>query len=220
MTQTSQAILSPRKEAKQRRSKEKIELILTTTLKMLSESPADQVTTNAIATMSGISIGSLYQFFPNKEAIFYELYKRWLAQTLASLDRVYQEVDPAEGKAACVEAVLKALGGDTSLNSISNWQLRNAMASSAQLAELEATHQQEVVKRILALQDKFGVSPPESVRREAALLLNQVTIACLEVLSATEASPNRDDILNWCRKVTLLVFDFDRLSGVDRRAAD
>ncbi|MCV6613118.1 MAG: TetR/AcrR family transcriptional regulator [Amphritea sp.] len=43
--------------------------MLDTTLSLLSAGTADKITTNAIAKAAGISIGSLYQFFPNKEAI-------------------------------------------------------------------------------------------------------------------------------------------------------
>lgn len=63
----------PRREPKQLRSKERVQKILDTTIRLLQDVGYDSITTDAIAFESGISVGSLYQFFPNKEAILYSL---------------------------------------------------------------------------------------------------------------------------------------------------
>lgn len=84
----AKARLSRRKEAQQERSRQKVETIPTVTRDLLSEGPADKVTTISIVGRAGISVGSLYQFFPNKQSIFYELFRRWLEGTLEVLDQV------------------------------------------------------------------------------------------------------------------------------------
>ncbi|WP_411823843.1 TetR/AcrR family transcriptional regulator [Leptospira sp. 'Mane'] len=63
----------PRREPKQLRSKERVQKILDTTIQLLQDVGYDSITTDAIASECGISVGSLYQFFPNKEAILYSL---------------------------------------------------------------------------------------------------------------------------------------------------
>ncbi|MEC8041125.1 MAG: TetR/AcrR family transcriptional regulator [Pseudomonadota bacterium] len=211
MTETTDSAIAPRKKAKQRRSRERVEHILDTVLTMLSEGPADKLTTNGIAQRANVSIGSLYQFFPNKEAIFYELFQRWLEQTLASLDHAYNSLGPGSDKNDCVEAILEALGGPTSINSTGHWQLRRAMGSSRKLAELEEHHLGQIFQRIMAFQSKFGTLPPPEKQRDLALLQNQICIACLQVLALTKTSPNRESVLNWCRHTLLLVFDYQML---------
>lgn len=52
---------------------------------MLVKQGTDACTTNAIARVSGVSIGSLYQYFPNREAIFAELSRRHVEEMLAVL---------------------------------------------------------------------------------------------------------------------------------------
>ncbi|MEM6311295.1 MAG: TetR/AcrR family transcriptional regulator [Pseudomonadota bacterium] len=208
------ATIAPRKKAKQSRSKVKVEVILETTLAMLSQRPADTITTNAIAQQAGVSIGSLYQFFPNKEAIFYELFRRWLEQTRSAIDDVRNALKAGEPVDECVCAILKALGDDDGINSTGNWQVRRAMGSSRALAELEAKHSREIVQRIVGLQSVFGCKPAPGLEAELALLQKQVTIACLQVLSLSANSPNRARIFNWCKKALMVTFDFEYLDEV------
>ena len=59
-----------RKTPKQARAQATVEAILTATAELLVEIGYERTTTNAIARRAGVSIGSLYQYFPNKEALF------------------------------------------------------------------------------------------------------------------------------------------------------
>ena len=59
----------PRKTARQSRSRATQEAILEAAARILESGGVAQLTTNAIAARAGVSIGSLYQYFPNKEAI-------------------------------------------------------------------------------------------------------------------------------------------------------
>ncbi len=61
--------ITPRKLPKQDRSKVTVEAILEATTRILVEEGYDRANTNRIAERAGISIGSLYQYFPNKESL-------------------------------------------------------------------------------------------------------------------------------------------------------
>ncbi len=63
----------PRKQPKQERSQATVEAILTATAHILTEDGYDRLTTNRVADRAGVSIGSLYQYFPNKEALIFAL---------------------------------------------------------------------------------------------------------------------------------------------------
>ncbi|TGL38928.1 TetR/AcrR family transcriptional regulator [Leptospira perdikensis] len=63
--------LNPRKIPQQKRSIERYQKIVDTTIELLGEVGYDDLTTDLIAERSGISVGSIYQFFPNKESIIY-----------------------------------------------------------------------------------------------------------------------------------------------------
>src|SRR4051794_12631179 len=59
---------SQRKTPKQARSKELVDAIFEATARILPKVGSYGVTTKKIAEIAGVSIGSLYQYFPNKEA--------------------------------------------------------------------------------------------------------------------------------------------------------
>jgi AcrR family transcriptional regulator len=75
---------TPRKLPKQSRSKVTVEAILEATTHILVEEGYDKANTNRIAERAGISIGSLYQYFPNKESLMTALMEQH-AQEMAEL---------------------------------------------------------------------------------------------------------------------------------------
>lgn len=57
------------RQPRQERARYKVELILEASIRLLEKHGPDGLTTNAIAAAAGVSIGTLYQYFANKEAI-------------------------------------------------------------------------------------------------------------------------------------------------------
>lgn len=68
--------LDLRKTPSQRRSRTTVEAILDATGLILAQGGLAAVNTNAVAERAGVSIGSLYQYFPSKEAILAALIRR------------------------------------------------------------------------------------------------------------------------------------------------
>lgn len=66
----------PRKDAVQSRSKATVEAILEAAARILEQDGEAAANTNAIAEAAGVSVGSLYQYFPNKASIVMELLRR------------------------------------------------------------------------------------------------------------------------------------------------
>lgn len=66
----------PRKQPIQERSRETVSAILEATARILEAEGLEAANTNAIAARAGVSIGSLYQYFPDKVAIFAELIRQ------------------------------------------------------------------------------------------------------------------------------------------------
>src|SRR5271163_4842073 len=59
----------PRKPASQERSRVTVDALLEATARVLTKEGYDGASTNKIAAVAGVSIGSLYQYFPSKEAL-------------------------------------------------------------------------------------------------------------------------------------------------------
>jgi AcrR family transcriptional regulator len=60
---------NPRKNASQRRSRATVDALVEATARILVREGFDKASTNRIAEVAGVSVGSLYQYFPNKEAL-------------------------------------------------------------------------------------------------------------------------------------------------------
>ena len=60
---------SPRKTASQNRSRLTVDALVEATARVLTREGYDRASTNKIAAVAGVSIGSLYQYFPSKEAL-------------------------------------------------------------------------------------------------------------------------------------------------------
>lgn len=65
-----------RKQPRQARAKATVQAVLEAAAQILVESGYSDASTNVIAERAGVSIGSLYEYFPGKEAIFAELRRR------------------------------------------------------------------------------------------------------------------------------------------------
>jgi AcrR family transcriptional regulator len=64
-----QARTTPRKRPRQERSRATVDAILAATARVLVRHGYDDLTTNGVAIAAGVSIGSLYQYFPNKTSM-------------------------------------------------------------------------------------------------------------------------------------------------------
>jgi AcrR family transcriptional regulator len=69
MPKHKSSALTPRKYASQERAGATVDAIVEASARILATDGAKALTTNRIARLAGVSIGSLYQYFPNKEAI-------------------------------------------------------------------------------------------------------------------------------------------------------
>ena len=77
----------PRKEPRQRRSRETVEAILEATARVLVREGYEKTSTNRVAEVAGVSVGSLYQYFPNKESLVAALMGRHLDE----MAKIYEE---------------------------------------------------------------------------------------------------------------------------------
>jgi AcrR family transcriptional regulator len=75
---TEQHDQAPRSQPQQARSRDKLDRILMAAAQLLGELPYDEVGTRLIAERAGVSVGSLYRFFPDKDSIVQALLAAWL----------------------------------------------------------------------------------------------------------------------------------------------
>ncbi|MBW1761847.1 MAG: TetR family transcriptional regulator [Deltaproteobacteria bacterium] len=96
-----------------------MDAILEATARVLVEVGYERASTNRIARIAGVSIGSLYQYFPGKEALVAALVERHVDRITALLDQAFdriEELPPRDAARALVTAVLSAQAVDGDLH--------------------------------------------------------------------------------------------------------
>jgi AcrR family transcriptional regulator len=91
MTNRRRAQISSRKQPKQARSAELVAAILDAAIQVLAKQGAQRFTTARVAERAGVSIGSLYQYFPNKAAILFRLQSDEWRQTADLLRGILED---------------------------------------------------------------------------------------------------------------------------------
>ena len=84
-------MVAPRRTPSQRRGEQRVEDLLNAAAEVIAESGYEAATMSAIAERAKASIGSLYQFFPNKNSVAHALTLRYCRQLLDRLTPLVQE---------------------------------------------------------------------------------------------------------------------------------
>ena len=82
--------LSPRNVPVQQRAHRQRDKILKATSELLETVGVDELTTIRVAEAVGISVGTLYHYFPNKHAILHSLAENWIETVLNELEEIGQ----------------------------------------------------------------------------------------------------------------------------------
>lgn len=91
MPNRRRAQISSRKQPKQARSNELVAAVLQAAVQVLAQEGAARFTTARVAEKAGVSVGSLYQYFPNKAAILFRLQSDEWRQTTQLLRGILED---------------------------------------------------------------------------------------------------------------------------------
>jgi len=102
---------APRKAPKQARSLATVEAIVEAAARILEERGHEAFSTNAVAEKAGVSVGSLYQYFPRKDALIGALILRETSRLVAEAEIAADKTTGSEALSAlilpCVEQQLR-----------------------------------------------------------------------------------------------------------------
>lgn len=87
----SEELLHPRKQPQQARAAATVETILEAATRVLSDKSLNGFNTNRVAEVAGVSVGSVYQYFPNKAALVAALIERAQTSLATAVDLSLQQ---------------------------------------------------------------------------------------------------------------------------------
>jgi len=170
--------LRPRKQPRQARSRDTVAAILRAAAQVFAARGYAAATTNHIAARAGVSIGSLYEYFPSKDALLVALTEAHLAEGEAVLQAVWDEVhtcrDVAEVVRRFAAAMLALHAHDRALHRLLFEEAPLPRRTRQRVAAIEA----EISARLAA----YLRAHPEITRRDPALAA-AVIVQCIEALT-------------------------------------
>jgi len=99
-------VTKPRRLPKQERSRERIDAILSTTMRLIGEKGIDAVTMKEVGTLAGGPIATVYHYFPNKSAILAMLYERFSEVSRARFGAIIAEIRGLDDVTAAADHLL------------------------------------------------------------------------------------------------------------------
>lgn len=167
MTAKSKAI-SPRKQPRQARSAATIEVILEAAARILESDGLAAFNTNAVAAKAGVSIGSLYQYFPSKEALLAELIRIERSKLAAAVAQHSAAIKPGDFAAMVdgfIEAAIRSQLERPRLASTLEYA-ENSLPIDEETAAIKADINQQVASALT----RFGIEQAEIAAQDLSAM--------------------------------------------------
>lgn len=110
MTERKPPSITSRRQPKQARSNDLVNAILEAAVQVLAKEGVRRFTTTRVAERAGVSVGSVYQYFPNKASILFRLQSDEWQQTTDMLRRILEDTTrlPSERLRLLVHAFIQS----------------------------------------------------------------------------------------------------------------
>ncbi|MGY8709545.1 TetR/AcrR family transcriptional regulator [Bradyrhizobium sp. 18BD] len=128
---------TPRKNASQERSRATVDALVEATARILVHDGFEKTSTNRIAEVAGVSVGSLYQYFPSKEALVAAVIDRHNEEIMGIVRATLTEVADLPVEKAVRKLVTVAIEAHL-INPKLHRVLAEQIPRTGQLADVEA----------------------------------------------------------------------------------
>jgi AcrR family transcriptional regulator len=184
------AALKPRKKPLQTRSTVTVDAIVEATIRILRRDGWSACTTTRIAALAGVSVGSLYQYFPNRNAIAVEIVRQRTRTYLAAV--IDADLSAAAAPADAVEAAIAAFVIEKRKSLDVSFALRDALPEvQGRQAIIE-----EARRFVPALQAKLAAAGAGTAdTAQLAIALAAVEGAVWEMMAQDEAALGRPEAI-------------------------
>jgi len=193
---TTKNPLQRRRAPQQKRSQKRIDEILDTTARLLAEVGLDDLTTVLIAQELGISVGSVYHYFPNKFAILYTVGERWLEDMTC----VLEAVETWDMKKLGIDGFVDQYCDEMLTvyhQQISVLPLVQAMFAVPELHELDERHDKIIISGLIGVFKRLGLKATNDELDRVGRLMLEMSHALFLVIvnqNKTRSARTLDDL--------------------------
>lgn len=192
MPQSFPAVFEPRKSPVQARSAASVDAILEATVQVLLQVGKERLTTTKVALRAGVSVGTLYQYFPNKSALLKAALKRHLDEVTTALELVCNQQKGhslSEMATAVITTFLQAKLRDAN-TSVALYAVSSDV-DGAKIAQEKAIRSHKAITAMLKTAQEHLTTDPQLV----ASMLQGVMVGVSRKLLESPAPEKQFDIL-------------------------
>ena len=199
------AALTPRKSPRQERSRRTVERILDAAAHVFHEQGYSAATTNDIADEAGVSIGSLYQYFPNKDALLVALTQQHIESATAGLVDLLGQQHAGSGFEPILREVVDYLVQQHDLNELHVVVIHQAPRTSETSVELDRAKAQlvDMAASLLA----SAVPDPHRRLLVARMVVATVDAGVHEVIIRQPSGANREAAIDLTVSTALWIIE-------------
>lgn len=202
MAKKSEENLAVRKRPSQGRAQMTVDSILEATKRIMENEDYSHLTTNYIAEVSGVSIGTLYQYYPNKDAVIYALIEDVVSKASGRLRIKLLELmgEPIEKMMPEMLHLLLALYRE---NAFVMLRLRNKLPQiNEAYSQLTTTHFTESTNRAYLTQHQDELSI-EDVHMALFLVKNSIISNCISYLELPSPDVTEEEFVQSLSKMVV-----------------
>ena len=185
--------LSPRNVPVQQRAHRQRDKILKATSELLETVGVDELTTIRVAEAVGISVGTLYHYFPNKHAILHSLAENWIETVLDGLEDISQR-DLSTVAIKDFVVLITRVFEDLFIKHSPLLPLINAINTLPELNSLKVDFKQELIKALGGIFIDLNVCDSTTESERLSLVYWQLLQGLL--LLYVDADPKSDKTLS------------------------
>ena len=179
-------VLKPRKTPSQERAKATVDAILEAGAYILVKDGWEKFTTNRVAERAGVNIASLYQYFPNKEAIAIELQRRHIEKGRTAFPEMIKQLRSQPDLRAALKILIHGAVAEHRINP----KLHKVFAEELPRASrrVHGERDEHLIARLTEILEPYAIQVPD--RDIALFLFRVVTHAAIH-----EAASDRPELL-------------------------
>ncbi len=199
----------------QKRAEETRNKIIEAALAVLATDGLEAFTTRKLAKTAGLSIGSIYVYFPTKESVLFHIYKDRLDERLSRFDRIFSDDNLQRSGKELFEMYVQDMQAARMWSSI-DLELRNSVERDTRMQDYTHQYEHELTSRYVRLWKHYGSRWPDEKLEQLATYahgidhLNMKLIANGDKAAATTFSEITMEVFHTLSRMTGARYDEDQ----------
>ncbi|MDH3641175.1 MAG: TetR/AcrR family transcriptional regulator [Gammaproteobacteria bacterium] len=169
-----------RRRPQQRRAEETKEKVLSASVEVLRHKGIDGLSIREVARTAGVSVGTIYEYFPSRHALLFWVAEQRLKERLDVFDGVFSEENFDRPLDSLISEYLDAMK-NSDMYSRLDLEIRAAEERDQQLGEYTARYRQQLTDRYIRTWKRYGATAKPAQMRLIASYMHEIDHASMKL---------------------------------------